>query len=69
MKNKLLITTALVAVFTATNAYAEDEHITDDITISKNVTINEDNAANYATTGNITVTGGIKRHYPYPEAN
>lgn len=58
MKNKLLITTALVAVFTATNAYAEDEHITDDITISENVTINEDNAANYATTGNISVTGG-----------
>ncbi len=58
MKNKLLITTALVAVMSATNVYAEDEHITDDVTISKDVTINQDNAANYATTGNITVTGG-----------
>lgn len=52
MRNKLLITTALVAVMSATNVYAEDEHITED------VTINQDNATNYATTGNITVTGG-----------
>ena len=58
MRNKLLITTALVAVMSATNVYAEDEHITEDVTISKDVTINQDNAANYATTGNITVTGG-----------
>lgn len=58
MRKTLLMTTALVALTAATNVYAENEHITDDITISENVTINEDNAANYATTGNISVTGG-----------
>lgn len=55
MKKTLLMTTALVAVMTATNVYAE---ITDDITINSDTVINQDNASNYETTGNITVTGG-----------
>ena len=58
MRKTLLMTTALVALTAATNVYAEDEHITDDIIINENVTIDQSNAANYATNGNISVTGG-----------
>lgn len=58
MKNRLLFSTALVAVLSATNVYAEDEHITEDISINSDTTITEENAKNYATTGNINVSGG-----------
>ena len=58
MKKTLLMTTALVAVLSATNVYAEDEHITEDISINSDTTITEENAKNYATTGNINVSGG-----------
>ncbi len=58
MKNRLLFSTALVVVLSATNVYAEDEHITEDISINSDTTITEENAKNYATTGNINVSGG-----------
>lgn len=58
MKKTLLMTTALVAVMSATNVYAEDEHITEDISINSDTTITEGNAKDYATTGNIKVSGG-----------
>ena len=69
MKNKLLITTALVAAFTATNAYAEDLIVSagNDTTISEekefenidvtggNLNINGTSAAS---SGNISISGG-----------
>ena len=60
MRKTLLMTTALVALTAATNVYAEDEFVTNDISITQEdtVQITDENYAQYATTGNITVTGG-----------
>ena len=58
MKKTLLMTTAIVALVSATNVYAEDEYITEDISINQDTTITEENAGQCATTGNINVSGG-----------
>ena len=60
MRKTLLMTTALVALTAATNVYAEDEFVTNDISITQEdtVQITDENYAQYATTSNITVTGG-----------
>lgn len=58
MKKSLLMTTALVAAFSVTNAYAEDEYITQDVIITGNTNITEDNADQYATTGNFEIKSG-----------
>ena len=50
MKNKLLITTALVALSVSGNAYAQ---ISDDININQDTVITAENQQNYITTGNI----------------
>ena len=55
MKNKLLITTALVALTCGHNAYAQ---ISDDININQDTVITAENQQNYLTTGNIFISGG-----------
>ena len=55
MKNKLLITTALVALSVSGNAYAQ---ISDDININQDTVITAENQQNYITTGNIMISGG-----------
>ena len=55
MKNKLLITTALVALSVSGNAYAQ---ISDDININQDTAITAENQQNYITTGNIMISGG-----------
>ena len=55
MKNKLLITTALVALTCGHNAYAQ---VSDDININQDTQITMENQKNYQTTGNISISGG-----------
>ena len=68
MRNKLLITTALVAAFTATNVYAEDLNLSEDKNIVQKDYIVEDNKlkdpghvegnVTKQDDGNINITGG-----------
>lgn len=70
MKNTLLITTALVAVFSATNVYAEDwtissdetitnQHITkDNVTISDGAVVISGNNSGIIANGNFTMSDG-----------
>ena len=55
MKNKLLITTALVALTCGHNAYAQ---ISNNININQDTVITAENQQNYITTGNIMISGG-----------
>ncbi len=55
MKNKLLITTALVALTCSHNAYAQ---VSDDININQDTQITMENQKDYQTTGNISISGG-----------
>lgn len=55
MKNKLLITTALVALTCGHNAYAQ---IFNNININQDTVITAENQQNYITTGNIMISGG-----------
>ena len=55
MKNKLLITTALVALTCGHNAYAQ---VSDDININQDTHITMENQKDYQTTGNISISGG-----------
>jgi len=55
MKNKLLITTTLVALTCGHNAYAQ---ISNNININQDTVITAENQQNYITTGNIMISGG-----------